>query len=119
MFETWAIGEALKARANLRLDPTLHYWRDKTGTEVDLLLDAGQRLTPIEFKSGQTVASDWTANLRRYAALGARQADDITTAEPLLVYGGDAAHRRDGIEVLGWRQWPVRVALLLGATTAR
>jgi len=109
LFETWAIGEALKARSSRRLDPTLHYWRDKTGTEIDLLIDAGQTITPVEFKAGQTVAGDWSVNLRRYLALGAAHESVPALGQPLIVYGGDAAHRRDQVELLGWRQWPERV----------
>lgn len=114
LFETWAIGEAVKARANRRLDPTLHYWRDKSGTEIDLLIDAGQRLMPVEFKAGQTVAGDWTASLRRYLALSERHPGGPAVDRAQIIYGGETAHRRDGIEVLGWRRWPSKAVTLLG-----
>lgn len=108
LFETWAIAEAVKVRSHRRLDPTLHYWRDKAGTEVDLLIDAGSTLMPVEFKAGQTLASDWLVNLRRYLSLGAAHDQGPRLAQPLIVYGGDLAHRREQVEVLGWRHWPQR-----------
>jgi len=41
----------------------LFFWRDSTGHEVDILMDLGDRLVPVEVKSGQTVAADATDNL--------------------------------------------------------
>jgi len=37
--------------------------RDSTGHEVDILMDLGDRLVPVEAKSGQTVAADATDTL--------------------------------------------------------
>lgn len=114
LFETWAIGEVLKTRSHHRLAPTLHYWRDKLGVEIDLLIDAGARLVPMEFKAGQTVASDWTANLRRYLALAASRAPAVPVEEPMVIYGGDVPHLRDAVEVKGWRDLPLLALQALG-----
>jgi predicted AAA+ superfamily ATPase len=116
LFETWAIGEVLKTRSHHRLAPTLHYWRDKLGVEIDLLIDGGTRLVPMEFKAGQTVAGDWVNNLRRYLALAANRAPAVPVEAPVVVYGGDAPHVRDGIDVIGWRALPERAFRLLGGT---
>ena len=115
LFETWAIGEVLKTRSHHRLAPTLHYWRDKLGVEIDLLLDSGTRLVPMEFKAGQTVAGDWVHNLRRYLTLAASRAPGVSVAEPVVVYGGQAPQVRDGIDVKGWRELPGLALRLLGA----
>ena len=34
--------------------------------------------------------------------------------EPVVVYGGDAPHVRDGIDIIGWRELPERALRLLG-----
>ena len=115
LFETWAIGEVLKMRSHYRLAPTLHYWRDKLGVEIDLLLDSGTRLTPMEFKAGQTVAGDWVAHLRRYLALAADRPSGVPVDAPVVVYGGAAPQVRDGIDVMGWRGLPALALRLLGA----
>lgn len=52
-----------------RLDAQLFFWRDKIGTEVDLLIDQPQGAQTVEFKAGQTVAGDWFNALRKYQAL--------------------------------------------------
>ena len=111
LFETWALSELMKARNNHRLAPTMHYWRDKLGLEIDLLIDHGSALTPVEFKSGQTVVDDWMEPMRRYQTLAAKRgAGAPQQRPPIVVYGGEGPRTRAGTTVHGWRQWP-RVAL--------
>lgn len=69
LFETWAVAEILKTSLHQRLDAQLFFWRDKIGTEVDLLIDQPQGAQTVEFKAGQTVAGDWFNALRKYEAL--------------------------------------------------
>ncbi len=45
----------LKLRFNKGLRANLYFWRDKTGHEIDCILDKGLNLTPIEIKSGKTI----------------------------------------------------------------
>jgi len=114
LFETWALGEVLKARSNHRLAPSLHYWRDQAGVEIDLLLDHGARLSPVEFKAGQTVAADWADALNRYRALAAQRAAGQPAIAPAqLVYGGDEPRTRSGVHITPWRGWPQRALELL------
>lgn len=114
LFETWALGEVLKARSNRRLEPSLHYWRDKGGVEVDLLLDHGAMLTPVEFKAGQTVAADWADAVSRYRALAAqRGAGGPAIAPAELVYGGTEPRTRGGVQITPSRGWPQRAMGLL------
>ena len=40
-------------------EPDLYFWRDSRGNEIDLVVDLGQRLLPIEIKSGETVVEDF------------------------------------------------------------
>ena len=118
LFETWALGEVLKARSNQRLEPSLHYWRDQAGVEVDLLLDHGALLSPVEFKAGQTVAADWADAVNRYQALAAqRGAGQPAIAAAQLVYGGDEPRTRSGVQVTPWRGWPQRALALLTQAT--
>jgi hypothetical protein len=100
LFENWAITEAYKHIYNHRLDTHLHYWRNKAGVEIDLLIDDGKdKMHAIEMKSGHTVAGDWFKNLIEYSALN-------TQAQAHVLYGGSDMHSRHGITVAGWRDWP-------------
>ena len=97
LFENWVVSELLKGRFNRGLPSNLFFWRDSTGNEVDVLLEPGDRITPVEIKSGRTVNEEWFAGLRRWVAL----AGDIAHT-PFLVYGGDKEQRRSGLTVLPW-----------------
>jgi hypothetical protein len=39
LFETWAIVELIKGRANASLTSNLYFWRDRAGLEVDCVFD--------------------------------------------------------------------------------
>jgi predicted AAA+ superfamily ATPase len=99
LFENWVISELLKGLSNRGKQENLFFWRSHVGHEVDLLLDRGTRLWPIEIKAGSTIASDWFDGLRRWMAL-AREVGD----SPALVYGGDRSQVRGEVQVIPWRK---------------
>jgi uncharacterized protein len=98
LFETWLVAELLKARFNRGLASNLYFWRDRAGHEVDLLIEKGETLVPVEAKSGQTVAADFFAGLDRWLALAGEAGGD-----PWLVYGGTRRQSRGRTAVLPWR----------------
>ncbi len=122
LFENWAVCEALKYSHNHRLDIGLNFWRNKSGLEVDLLLTHGGQLHAVEFKAGQTVASDWFGSLKKYHALHDANTNNQprNTASPpptqSVIYGGAAAHTRHAAQVRGWRDWPQYLAQLCPVT---
>ena len=58
LVENWAILEYLKTCWNSGRDARIHFFRDRHGSEVDLLLSRGHELVPIEIKSRPYVRSD-------------------------------------------------------------
>ena len=95
VFESFVLSELLKARLHRGEAPDISFWRDSAGHEIDFVIDDGETLTPIEAKSGQTVAGDFFAGLRFWKKLsGGREA--------ALVYGGDRSFRREGVNVYRW-----------------
>jgi len=99
LFETWAIGELLKARYNRGLESNLYFWRDRSGNEVDVLIEAGNTLAPVEIKAGQTVSSDYFRGLDRWQAMAKK-----ISGKAWLVYGGDKAQTRLGYNVVPWAE---------------
>ncbi len=67
---------------------------------VDLLIDQGARQIPIEVKSGQTVASDFFADLDYWRNLAGQASGGAA-----LVYGGEASFKRQGVSVVSWSDW--------------
>lgn len=103
VFENFVVVEALKSRFNRNLDSNLFFWRDQGGHEVDLVADQGNRLMPVEVKSGKTIAADSFTGLDRWQKMaGAR------SAQPVLVYGGEESCCYRGVRVFSWcdRTWP-------------
>lgn len=97
IFETFIIAELIKSRLNRGERPNLYFWRDSNGNEVDVIVEDGNSLMPIEIKSGKTVARDSFAGLDKWRAL----AGD-TAREPTLIYGGNEEYRQNGLRVVGW-----------------
>jgi len=59
LFEAFIISEIIKSRLNKYQQPGCYYWRDKTGNEVDCILELSNSLLQIEIKSGKTIADDY------------------------------------------------------------
>lgn len=98
IFETFIISEVIKSRLNQGKSTSVSFWRDSNGNEVDLLIDTGGRLKPVEIKSGRTLTAEAFAGLQKWCAL----AGDMATA-PTLIYAGDDSYQHKGIHVRGWR----------------
>ena len=97
VFESFVLSELLKARLHRGDEAALYFWRDAAGHEIDFVIADGEKLTPVEVKSGQTVAGDFFAGLRFWRTLAGDPA-----APAALVYGGDRSFRREGFTVYRW-----------------
>jgi uncharacterized protein len=99
LFENMMVSELLKKRFNMGLTDNLYYWRDKTGNEVDLLIDDAGKLTAIELKAGETVSSDFFKSLHYFSSLSDGK------VQQWLVYGGTQKQKRGkGILVKPWNE---------------
>jgi predicted AAA+ superfamily ATPase len=98
LFESWVVAELLKARFAHGMASNLFFWRDRTGHEVDLLIEQGAALTPVEIKSGRTVASDFFNGIGDW-----RRISGQAETAAWLVYGGEREQTRARVHVLPWR----------------
>lgn len=73
IFETAVLAEVLKAITHQGDVPQLYFWRTATGTEVDLVVDRGSELVPVEIKASATPRPDMASGIVRFRAdLGPR-----------------------------------------------
>lgn len=72
----------------------MFFWRDAAGREIDVLLELGETLVPIEAKSGETVAGDFFKGIEFWRSL-VGQPD----SSAVLVYGGAVSYVHKGISV--------------------
>jgi len=56
-FETFVISEVIKSYYNNGYNPTLYYFRDNHGNEIDLLIEQDNKFYPIEIKKTSTPRS--------------------------------------------------------------
>lgn len=98
IFETFVVAEWMKSYLNRGERPAFSFWRDSNGVEVDILIERGDRIMPVEIKSGKTVAPDFFSSLEKWTALAGEKAID-----PTLVYGGDQNYRHKGMRITGWQ----------------
>lgn len=99
IFETFIISELVKSRFNRGERPNIYFWRDTNGNEVDVIVEQGTSLMPIEIKSGKTLARDSFAGLDKWRTLAGTAA-----IEPTLIYGGNDGYSQNGIRVAGWEE---------------
>lgn len=97
IFEGMVMTELVKIRRNAGLDVNLFYWRDKAGHEIDVIIENGKVLLPVEIKSGKTIQSEFIKNLDYWQALSG-------VKRSIVFYAGTQNQKRsDGKEILNWR----------------
>ncbi len=90
LFETFVVTEILKKRFNHIQTNNMYYFRDNVGNEVDVLMDMGSEVIPIEIKSGQTVSDEFFKGLNYYRGL------NPAVKQSWLIYGGDRFYQDSG-----------------------
>lgn len=99
LVENLLIMDLLKRRLNKGKPDVLYFWRDKTGNEVDLLIDEPTTIKAVEIKAGNTVAADFFKGLSYYTAI------EQKPVKQYLFYGGAEAQKRsNGPWILPWSQ---------------
>ncbi len=69
LFENLVIGEKLKQIENRRLHERLYFWRDRHGTEVDLVVDRGLEKVLVEIKASRTFKPEMLVSLNKVAEI--------------------------------------------------
>lgn len=87
VFENFVVSEFRKLFLHNGLRAPLYFWRDSHGMEIDLLVEDGTDLFPIEIKSTATWRPDLEFPVRKWLALAGRSGSTGT-----VVYDGDAMH---------------------------
>lgn len=101
LFETWVVGEIVKAHVHRGKRPRMSFYRDRDRTEVDLVLEQGDGLVAVEIKAAQTPSGRYFAGLDRFAET-LEAANGPRVKRKVVVYGGETQRRSVGT-LLGWR----------------
>ena len=96
LFENFIFMELEKHFFNLGEKPSIYFWRDKRGFEIDFLIE-GKPVKVIEVKSGQTLSQDFFGNINYFKKI---TNDKIKS---YLIYSGEEKQIRRETQVLSWR----------------
>ena len=101
LVETWAISEAIKTRTTRgQKADDLYWWRSHDGLEVDLVIEHGLTLTPIEIKATTSPGPADLVALRALQSLAPKQ----VTAGALL-HLGETNAMINGTQLIPWTKW--------------
>jgi predicted AAA+ superfamily ATPase len=98
LFETFVVVEFLKYRFNAGKSDNLYFFRDRTGNEVDLIVDIGARPVLLEIKSAQTVSPAFFKGLNTFRKL------ESQTPGAFLIMGTSIRQDRSAGLVRGFSQ---------------
>jgi uncharacterized protein len=97
IFENFIINEFEKKRVNYNSPCNFFFWRDSLGHEIDLIIETGLSLYPVEIKSGQTVSSEYFKNLNFWKSLTGIEMATI-------IYNGEETQKRsNGLDIIPWK----------------
>ncbi|WP_345785451.1 DUF4143 domain-containing protein [Thalassobacterium maritimum] len=97
LFENLVVLEALKSRTHRGHDPSLYFFRDHNGREVDLLYPDGNQVIPIEIKSAQTFDASFAKGVHYFQKLS------NSDHRGWIIYAGDSEFVTDQYEVSNFK----------------
>lgn len=98
LFESFAITELVKYYYNRGLQPSLYFWRDHTGNEIDCIIDQGLSLIPVEIKSNVTINQKFFDGLAFWQKL-----TGADPAEGFIIYAGSETQKRSAGTIVSWK----------------
>jgi len=98
IFESFVLSEIFKYRFNRGLEPDCYYWRDRTGNEVDCIIEKYKSLVSVEIKFSKTITDDFFNGLRYWSKITGKAKRN----QSYLVYNGKEHQQRSLADVVGW-----------------
>ncbi|HKJ78066.1 MAG TPA: ATP-binding protein [Prolixibacteraceae bacterium] len=101
LFENLIISEIIKTQVHKGNKPSVWYWRESNGVEIDCIIEIGGKSIALEIKSGQTFTSEYLKNLKKFA-----NSEQQKEFEKKVIYAGDKTGMMGDIELFNWEQFP-------------
>ncbi|MBD3366351.1 DUF4143 domain-containing protein [candidate division WWE3 bacterium] len=100
LFENMVVMDLYKQKLNIGSSSKVYFFRDSSGNEVDLLLDKGSEITPIEIKSSATFNTEFLGGLRYFKGL---ESEQFKVGNGFVVYTGDMESDFSDNSLVNWR----------------
>jgi uncharacterized protein len=96
LFENLVIAEIIKYQHHAGLRPSIYYWRESNGLEIDCIIEKGNNeILAIEIKGGQTFNTDFLKNLNKIKDLN-------LVIHRKLVYSGSQSMTISDVQLIPW-----------------
>jgi predicted AAA+ superfamily ATPase len=100
LFESMIISELFKYQFNTGATPSLYFWRDIQGHEIDCIIEKSiDNLVPIEIKSGMTISSEFFKGIANWHTISEQK-----NTSAFIVYGGNTVHQHAQATIIPWNQ---------------
>jgi len=97
LFENFVITEIFKNQLNKNITPKNYFWNATGAYEIDLLIDQGPKLVPIEIKSARTINSHFFSAFTYFQPISGALPENS-----YVIYGGSEKQARSIAQVIGW-----------------
>lgn len=98
LFENLIITEFIKRYVHRGEVRPLYFWQDHHGKEIDCLLVDGEKITPVEIKSGKTLSASYFDNLKYWRPLAG-----LPEEQGYVVYGGEQSLQTNAGAYVSWK----------------
>ena len=98
LFENMIIVDLMKNFNAQGMHNTLTFFRDINKKEIDLIIESGDKIIPIEIKASETIQSKFFDTLTWF------QEQTGNTSTPIVIYGGDQTQQRTQGDVIPWSE---------------
>lgn len=88
IFESMIISNYIKHFYNLGLQPNIYFWQNKTGYEIDCIIEQGLDVWAVEIKSGMTIQPNFFDGLRYF-----QEMTEADRKHLFVVYGGNETYK--------------------------
>jgi predicted AAA+ superfamily ATPase len=105
LFENMVIVDFLKQIYNKVSSDKLYFYRDSKGLEIDLIIDSGSKITPIEIKSSATFSSSFLHGIKKFRDFANDHTRDriAKLGKARLIFSGDGGGVIDKVELVNYK----------------
>ncbi|MBM3197633.1 MAG: ATP-binding protein [Chlamydiae bacterium] len=110
IFESFILSEIYKQYFHQGQTPSLFFWRDVQGHEVDCIIEKNfQKMIPIEIKSRMTVSGDFFHGLKDW-----KRITEQSDSDAFVIYAGKEEMSSSAGSVVPWLHLPALIRRICG-----
>lgn len=102
LFENFIISDVIKSIFHSGGNPSVYYWRESNGIEIDLIIEkSDNEIAAVEIKGGETFTNYFLKNLSKF-----KSSDSNLIINKFLLYAGNKEFNFPGVQIIPWKEFP-------------